>query len=801
MSISNLIIKYDWPDTQSDLDTKTTFYFNQGVFISDEQADAYLYDGSTYIYTRSGFYDDKPYYTGSEGDIYWDSGQFLWIVNRFPFSGFSSEDTTYPWMVSSTGWSGDLSIYNLYKQPDPKKQESVGFAISGTYGNYSGDYIWQTTSDNTVSGPEIVFIDLDKAYRSGVIISGEIVVDCHADWYPSAGGSGPASLYVEYNNQIEHYQINPRPASAGVTPASTSVKKISFKLDPLIFQFNITGTGEVRYNKYSFEPLYEIEPIFNLNTGDLQNTASGLIINSKKDINLELALSDRNLNELSTQKDIIENPYIKNISVDVLDKNGNVVYENYYNNNLINEIKINESDNILIFGEYEPDFGLKIKIEDVLSGVQENNIFLYSNPLQFKNVTVNDSRGLWLNNNPANFYTGYAPLTGYESEFFLYKTSDNNAAYWRKYNTILSGYNLKINGEIVFGLLSGESVAIDWGDGSRDLIFIQTGITGGFSGSGVFSTGTNIDDPAITGFLYPTGINGNTYSFTAQHNYYTGSGQQPALYYPMAYYSGLNSTSEDLINNSTLFIPHESYIYGSRILGDSVTGKIFIEFEFDNKDGYVNPDHVDIFISENASIITNNENYLGRYDLINESGLVRNFTLKGESLIKNKDIWLSLIPYSNNKKGYQWNVGPYIVYDYQTPININSSSKIELQNESSTLTSEFLNAKITGSGLVVIDENIKSDPHFSYSYLIQVNDAQNHFCSTKILIVDNSVGFDLTRTGISFSQSDISDDSFIDYSFGHDNEKIYLYAKHSYENYTGSAEGLVSNFKIYKTSI
>jgi hypothetical protein len=566
-------------------------------------------------------------------------------------------------------------------------------------------------------------------------------------------------------------------------------------------QFNITGTGEIRYNKYSLEPLYEVKPIFDLNTGNLENTTSGLIINTKKDINLELSLTDRNLNQLNTQKDIIQNPYIKNISVDVLDKNGNVVYENYYNNNLINEVKINESDNILIFGEYQPDFGLKIKIEDVLSGVQENNIFLYSNPLQFKNVTVNDSKGVWLNDDPIDFYTGYAPLTGSESEFFLYKTSDNNAAYWRKYNTILSGYNLKINAEIVFGLLSGESITIDWGDGNEDLIFIQTGITGGFSGSGVYSTGTNTEDPIITGFLYPTGIDGKTYSFIAEHNYYTGSGQQAALYYPMAYYSGINSTSRDLLNDSSLFIPHELYVNGSPRPGNPITGKIFIEFEFDNNDEYIKPDHVDIFISESASIITSNENYLGRYDLISESGLVRNFTLKGESLTKGKDIWLSLIPYGNNKKGYQWNLGPYIVYDFQSPININSSSKIELQNETYTLKSELLTAQITGSGLVLIDENIKSDPHFSYEYLIQVNDAQNHFCSTKLLIVDNSAGFDSSRAGVSFSQSDISDNHFINYSFQHDNDKIYLYAQHSYDNYTGSGEGLVSNCKLYKTSI
>lgn len=79
------------------------------------------------------------------------------------------------------------------------------------------------SADNKDIGPERVTIDLASAWLDSSITD-EAAVSCMADWYPDAGGSGPAKITVIYkgvtivNNQI----INP---DVG-TPASTLVLSI-----------------------------------------------------------------------------------------------------------------------------------------------------------------------------------------------------------------------------------------------------------------------------------------------------------------------------------------------------------------------------------------------------------------------------------------------------------------------------------------------------------------------------------------------------------------------------------------------
>lgn len=116
---------------------------------------------------------------------------------------------------------GELVIvYDWSGQPDLDTGttflgETVGYGHGGSspYMNWTGD--------DTSDGNETVTIDLAQAYIDGEITT-EAIVNCAADWYPPAGGSGPANLTVIYNGQSDLYVINPpNLLTPAVTPART----------------------------------------------------------------------------------------------------------------------------------------------------------------------------------------------------------------------------------------------------------------------------------------------------------------------------------------------------------------------------------------------------------------------------------------------------------------------------------------------------------------------------------------------------------------------------------------------------
>jgi hypothetical protein len=104
---------------------------------------------------------------------------------------------------------------------------------------------------------------------------------------------------------------------------------------------------------------------------------------------------------------------------------------------------------------------------------------------------------------------------------------------------------------------------------------------------------------------------------------------------------------------------------------------------------------------------------------------------------------------------------------------------------------DFITGKINNAFTTVID-TLPKGSSYSYEYLAQFKDQSGCFCSSKLFIVDNTSGLDIARTGLSFSEYAISDDSFVNYSISGDSTNIYLNAQ------LNSPTGY---YKLYKTSI
>jgi hypothetical protein len=145
------------------------------------------------------------------------------------YSSGSSDSSSNPWGIVTIrySWSGssDLDTATTFNA------ETVGWSIADLtpYMTWSGD----DTSDD---GYEDVVIDLAQAWLDGVITD-TAVIQLAADWYPPAGGSGPAN--VEFSGDINPeggpsvFVISP----GGTTPASTSVGTLTIFSDNLGFTF------------------------------------------------------------------------------------------------------------------------------------------------------------------------------------------------------------------------------------------------------------------------------------------------------------------------------------------------------------------------------------------------------------------------------------------------------------------------------------------------------------------------------------------------------------------------------------
>lgn len=98
--------------------------------------------------------------------------------------------------------AGPLKIY--YTWPAGQNDLDTGTTVFGTkFGYYCGGghaFASWTSGDDQDDGPEVVVIDLIGSKNAGIWTT-NFNVNLNAGWYDNAGGTGPASIYIEYNGK------------------------------------------------------------------------------------------------------------------------------------------------------------------------------------------------------------------------------------------------------------------------------------------------------------------------------------------------------------------------------------------------------------------------------------------------------------------------------------------------------------------------------------------------------------------------------------------------------------------------
>ena len=125
-------------------------------------------------------------------------------------------------------------------------------------------------------------------------------------------------------------------------------------------------------------PLYEFTPSFTVDQTDLSLTSTGSGVHLKKDVTVNLNILDRVSGGVAGNKGLLANPYVNSVSVDILNIDGTVKFQNYLTDYKSNIFSITEYNNINVFGQYTKDFGIKATVSES-SQISSSEFYFYGN--------------------------------------------------------------------------------------------------------------------------------------------------------------------------------------------------------------------------------------------------------------------------------------------------------------------------------------------------------------------------------------------------------------------------------------
>lgn len=134
--------------------------------------------------------------------------------------------------------------------------------------------------------------------------------------------------------------------------------------------------------------MYEFDPSYTLNTGDLTATVTGSGVHLNRDVALLFEILDPNGVVIDNDIDLNVNQLISGISFDILSTGGSVVYANYKSGKSI-YFAFEEDDNIALFGQYTKDFGIRMKVSNTVnSNIFTSEFYMYGNVPEIDSSSV-----------------------------------------------------------------------------------------------------------------------------------------------------------------------------------------------------------------------------------------------------------------------------------------------------------------------------------------------------------------------------------------------------------------------------
>jgi hypothetical protein len=127
-------------------------------------------------------------------------------------------------------------------------------------------------------------------------------------------------------------------------------------------------------------PLVEVFPVFDVDTGNLNQVFTGSGVHLKKDVTFFFDILDQQLNTISSNQQFLENPLISGCVFDILDATGKTVAENFFTGKYSRSVAVSALDNENVFGSYQKDFGVRCKLPNTFDGsIFTGEFYVYGN--------------------------------------------------------------------------------------------------------------------------------------------------------------------------------------------------------------------------------------------------------------------------------------------------------------------------------------------------------------------------------------------------------------------------------------
>jgi hypothetical protein len=526
--------------------------------------------------------------------------------------------------------------------------------------------------------------------------------------------------------------------------------------------------------------MFEFDTTFNVNTGELDFSYIGSGVHLYKDVTFAFSLIDPMGNIIENDAALISNPLIDSVIFDIMDTGRNIIFPTYRSGTTSRSITITEYDNESIFGQYNPNFGVRVTLTNKIGADPfVSEFYAYANTPSISNIIVSDASG---------------------------KNNYNQSGFW-KFNLIPS----LLTG-MFLGTQSSGNVNINWGNDPYDIVEDTVYITGEYDS--IYSSGDNFS--ILNSNLVIANISGHNFESGAVVTIsgITGTGVNELATGFNGVFPLINITRDQF----QYYIPNTGTAIGSGIadikltkgaynyndiITDRIYDKIILENTFNNDLKYLNIERYDIYASaisfddiklpESTYINkTDNPNFVYSYEARTLEDIYK-LKILPVSLSYDVPYYFKVVPYSSIGSGDAILFGPN-VFKQEAVVEtgaetVFNTNQINLNHGESSMNLDFITGQINTSGIHAIDI-IERGIYNTISYTTQITDKNNTVYSSEIKIVDTNNS--TIGSGISFSEYSISDNSYVTYSATGDQSYIYLYV---------SGVKPTGIYKLYKTSI
>jgi hypothetical protein len=275
------------------------------------------------------------------------------FLNGIVFLGSTQENLSLEnYCVNNSGVSGffiaavDLSGNMIYSGLSYGDIETSGFWYNGSfiswpYDGYQTYYVFGSTPDFCQNLP---------VYSFSSLLINKGLNDVRMTAPSGVTGNFQFSVFQKSGLQL----VNPIPLfSTGFSGSGSDI---------------VISCPVVERVPSGLSYLYEFDPVFNVDTGNLNAVYTGSGVHKRKDVTFVFDILDQQNNTIATNQQYVENPLVGTVSFDVLDRCGNTVAANYLTGEFSRSITITEAENENIFGRYQKDFGVRIKVPNSFDG-------------------------------------------------------------------------------------------------------------------------------------------------------------------------------------------------------------------------------------------------------------------------------------------------------------------------------------------------------------------------------------------------------------------------------------------------